>query len=438
QANPAEFGELAKIHSQDTASASAHGLIPPISMHVGDKEIERIAFGLKEGEVSPIVKVANTYIILKCDKHLPQTYVSPQNMDDARQRLTEKLHDEKLRAASTDLFKNLQNQAQVINVYNDPKLTQQYPGVAAQINGKQLTVAQLSEECIRRHGQDVLEGEINRKILLQELKRKKLQVTQQDLDDEIARAAINYGFVNKDGSPDFDRWQKSIEEGDGATVDLYIRDAVWPSVALKKLVADSVTVNEEDLKKGFDANYGERVEVLAIVVANNRIAQTVWEQARSLNNDEGFSQLAAQYSIDPVSRGNDGRVPPIRMHGGQPVIEKAAFALKPGDLSSIVAVEDKFVIMRCIGRTRPVVKDYKDVKDELMTDIEEKKMRIAMAKEFDRLKLAAQVDNFLAGTSQEGARKQTLVPLRNDSNVQPASATKPAQPRVGSLPARQQ
>lgn len=432
---PELFGELAKQHSEDTNSASAHGLIPPISMHVGSPEVEQAAFALKDGEVSEVIQIADSYLIIKCDKRLPETYIQGKDMADARQRLKEKVADDKLRAASTDLFKQLQDEAKVVNVYNDAELRQQHPGVAALINGKQLTIAQLSEECIRRHGGDVLDGEIHRKVLLQELKRKNMQVTQQDLDDEIARAAINYGYIKADGSPDLEKWQKSIEEGDGASIDLYIRDAVWPSVALKKLVGENVKVTEADMQKGFQANYGERVEVMAIVVGSNRVAQTVWEQARSLNNDESFGQLAAQYSIDPVSRGNDGRVPPIRMHGGQPMIENEAFKLKPGEISSIVAIEDKFIIMRCLGRTRPVVKDYKDVQNELYADLHEKMLRLAMAKEFDRLKENAQIDNYLTGTVQSGAKAKLLGPATTDSQVVPASGTRPvvATPRTGSV-----
>ena len=63
---------------------------------------------------------------------------------------------------------------------------------------------------------------------------------------------------------------------------------------------------------------------------------------------------------------------------------------------------DKYVILRCLGRTQPIVKDFNAVKDELYRDILEKKLRLAMAKEFDRLKESSQIDNFLAGTSQAG------------------------------------
>src|SRR4029079_8997144 len=81
-----------------------------------------------------------------------------------------------------------------------------------------------------------------------------------DIDAEVNRAADAYGFVTKEGKPDTERWLKSVTATPGATVDLYVRDAVWPSVALKKLVGTKVDVTDEDLRKGFESNYGERVE----------------------------------------------------------------------------------------------------------------------------------------------------------------------------------
>ncbi|MBI2480766.1 MAG: peptidylprolyl isomerase, partial [Planctomycetia bacterium] len=203
---------------------------------------------------------------------------------------------------------------------------------------------------------------------------------------------------------DIDTWLKTVTENDSVTVDLYIRDAVWPSVALKQLVGENVEVKDEDLRKGFESNYGERVEVLAIVLTNQRQANEVWDMARHNSTDKFFGELATQYSVEPVSRSNFGKVPPIRKFGGQPIVEEEAYKLEAGQLSGILNVGDKFVILRCLGRTKPVVQDFNAVKAENYKDIHEKKLRIAMADEFDRLKEAAQVDNFLAGTTQSGRK----------------------------------
>jgi parvulin-like peptidyl-prolyl isomerase len=406
---PEQFGALAKEHSEDQ-SASVHGLIPPIRKHVGDENIERTAFSLKEGEISPVIAVANQYVILQCEKQLPETYIAPQFRADAENRIRDRVQDQKLRMQAATLFQRLQDAAQVVNVYNDATLRKQLPGVAATINGQKISVEQLAEECIIRNGKAVLDGEINRRLLQQALKAKGQQVTEDDIDQEIARAADAYGYLQPDGTPDIQRWLQDVTKEEGTTIELYVRDAVWPSVALKKLVNQQVEVTEDDIQKGFVSNYGPRVEVLAIVLTDHRQAQKVWEMARDNPTDQFFGELAHQYSVDAVSRENFGRVPPVRQFGGRPELEKEAFGLKPGELSGIVASEDNYIIMRCTGHTTPVVANLDaEVRQELVKDIHEKKIRLAMAVEYDRLRAAAQVENYLAGTFQS-PRKTPAAP----------------------------
>jgi parvulin-like peptidyl-prolyl isomerase len=419
-ANPAQFGELSKQHSLDPGVAAAYGVIPPIRRNLGDAQLEQVAFSLQPGQISPVVKVANMYYILKCEEQIPAQVLPTPQLREQEQRLAEKIKENKLRVAAGEFFEQVQSQAQVVNVLNDPEKQKQMPGVAATVNGTTITLQQLAEECITRHGQDVLDGEINRKVLQQELKRRSATVDQPDIDAEVRRAADSFGFVTADGQPDVKRWLESVTESPGATVDLYVRDAVWPSVALKKLVGNRVEVTEEDLRRGFESNYGERVEALAIVLSDHRQAQKVWEMARNSPTDAVFADLALQYSVEPASRSNGGKVPPIRRHGGSPLIEEEAFKLKAGELSGIIAVDNQFVILRCLGRTKPVEVNFAEVKDELTKDIREKKLRVLMTREFDRLREAAQVDNFLTATSHAGARAS--VP-----SVLPATpATRPA------------
>lgn len=403
-ANPAKFGDLAKEFSEDANTAAARGIIPPIRKHIGYPEVEQAAFGLNEGEISQVIPVANQHLILMCEKHLPESYVASTQMEQIRTQLRDQIRDDKLRTAATDIFKKLQDESQVVNVYNDARLQQQMPGIAATINGRQIPTQQLADECLARHGKDVLEGEINRRMLLQELQKNRKSVADAAIHEEISRAADSYGYIKADGTPDVDTWLKTVTENDSVSVDLYVRDAVWPSVALKQLVGEKVEVKDDDLQKGFESNYGERVEVLAIVLTNQRQANEVWDMARHNPTEQFFGELATQYSVEPVSRSNLGKVPPIRKFGGQPIVEEEAFKLQAGQLSGILNVGDKFVILRCQGRTKPVVQDFNAVKGELYKDIHEKKLRIAMAEEFDRLKESAQIDNFLEGSSQSGRK----------------------------------
>ncbi|HEY2882003.1 MAG TPA: peptidylprolyl isomerase, partial [Pirellulales bacterium] len=192
RANPTleNFGALARKYSCDPPSASIEGRIMPIRRHMGDPSLEAVAFRLKDGEISPPVKVHDQFVMLYCEGH---TEPSTIKLEEVRGQLTEFVRENKLRNVAADVFKKLQNESQIVNVYNDPAKRAQMPGVAATINGKTITIRDLSEACVDRHGTEVLEMMIQRKLVEQELKRRKMVITQQDLDAEIARAAVSAG-----------------------------------------------------------------------------------------------------------------------------------------------------------------------------------------------------------------------------------------------------
>jgi parvulin-like peptidyl-prolyl isomerase len=405
KANPDNFGNLAKEFSEDAVSASLKGIIDPIRKHGSYDEVEQAVFAARDGEITPILHVAGQYVFLKREGAIA---ARPVPFEDAVPSLKEAIRQRKMYSASHEVFRKLQEQAAqrkaVQNVWNDPARQRQMPGVAATIYNARITIGELAEECIARHGLEVLEGMISRKILEQACKRQSLEVTDADIDAEITRAAAANVPNKPDGSPDVAAWLDLITKKQGLALDVYRHDVVWPSVALKELVGGKVQVTEADLRMGFEANYGPRVRCLAIVLNDLRRAQRAFESARANNTAEHFGDLAAEYSIEAGSRALRGEVPPIGMHGGQPEIEKEAFQLKPGELSGIIQIEgtDKFVILRCEGRTRPdstITFDNPVVRDEIYQHIREKKLRLAMADRFEQLHDEATVDNYLAQTS---------------------------------------
>lgn len=398
-ANPDEFGNLAKEHSED-ASASFKGLIQPIRKHGSYKEIEQAAFTMADGEISKVIPAGGQYVILKREGLLPGQKVS---YEQVAPRLEEAVRDHKLRSAAQDIFRQLQDRSVVDNVLNDPQKRRKMPGVAAVINGHKITISQLAEECIERHGPEVLEGTVNRKLIELACAKHKITVSEADIDKEILRAAEVSVPPKADGSPDVEAWLKLVTQQQGISVEVYRRDSVWPSAALKKLVGEKLWASpkelQEDLRKGYEANYGPRVRCLAIVLDNLRRAQQVWEKAQNNLTTEYFGELAAEYSIEPGSRALRGEVPPIQKHGGQPLLEKEAFALKPGELSGVIQVGQRYVILFCQGRTEPTGVGFEEVRDEVYRHVHQKKQRLAMAEEFQQLQQGATIDNYLAGTS---------------------------------------
>jgi len=330
-------------------------------------------------------------------------------MENVRAKLEESIKEEKLRDVASDLFKKLQDTATIQNVWNDPTLHDRLPGVVATINGDQILYDELAQECLLRYGKEVLEVEISHMLLQQALAAQNLTVNDQDLNAEIAHAAELAGVVDKQGKPDFAKWFEMATKEQDVSKEQYLRDSVWPSAALKKLTGGTVEVTKQDLDKGFAANYGERVRCRAIVLANMRRAQEVWAKARQNSSQDFFGDLAEQYSIEPSSRALRGEVPPIRRFGGQPQLEDVAFDLKPDELSGIIQIGERFVILKCEGRTDPVDVNPQEVHQILYQDIFEKKLRLAMSEQFEKIHSQARIDNYLANTSQSPERPKADV-----------------------------
>ena len=422
-ANPENFERLAKTFSLDLNSKSIGGLLPPVRRNFQLPEFEELAFKLKPGQVSEVFPIADKFLVLRCEKIFPAETLTPEQTALAHERLIEDISNTKLGESARRMLQHMQENTKVVNVMNDKTLSQQMPGVAATVDNVKILKNQVGEECITRFGADMLDTEINRTLLMQALKDSGLQVGQADLNAEISRAAQSIGHLNKDGSVNIEQWLAYVTKNDPSKEEFYIEDEVWPTVALKKLVAQTVEVSQADMDKGFEANYGPRVEVKAIVCNDHRGALKVWNMASANPTSEYFGELAHQYSIEPASKANFGAVPPIQKHGGRAELEKEAFKLQRGELSKVVQVGEHWIILYCLGRTEPVVTDFDAVKEELHNMILEKKMRLAMGVKFQSLRTEAQIDNFLAGTSQPG-RAAVDIARENSSNTRVPLANK--------------
>ena len=428
KANPGEFGRLAKEHSDDVPSARNEGVIMPIRKHLGDAAIERVAFGMKPGEVSEVIpvgeKVGRQYAILKCERQVEGQMEKFPLEGEVKRRLEEAVKDKKERVASAQVLEQLRREAKVTRVLGDPQLMQRFPGVAAIVAGRQVALAELTEECIRRHGVEALEGTISRLILVQNCRKEQVQVAKQDIDAEIGRAAKAMGVIDRAGQPDIKTWLDIVQREQGLGYDRYVNDVVWLTAALKKYVykmsPDAVQVTREDLKKGYEASFGPRAKCKAVVLNNQRSADEVWRLCREKGtNPIFFGQMAAKYSVEAGSKYLNGDVPPIQRHGGRPVLEEQAFRLKEGEMSGIIQVGDKFVILLCLGYTKPVEVKFDDVRQEIYDDLFEKKLRIEMARSFDQMMDGARIENFLANTRQAPKRPlpSTVAPGPGGTNT---------------------
>lgn len=268
----------------------------------------------------------------------------------------------------------------------------------ARVEKQLITWEMVARECMERYGEEVLEAIINRTIIQQACRERGVEVTTSEVNQKVSEVARTYNL-------DVKAWYTMLHSEQDLTPLQYQRDVIWPMLALRKIAGKTTQVSEADLQKAFESHYGPRANVLMIMLDRHRDANAVWNEAKA--NPDNFERLAQDRSVEPNSRSLGGKVPPIRKHVGNPQLVAAAFKLRPGEISPIVQLGTKFVILKGEGFTEPVVKSMTpEIRTELLKTLNEEKAQEAVAKVFSELKEKARVDNYLKRVTVGGNVKQ--------------------------------
>jgi peptidyl-prolyl cis-trans isomerase D len=103
---PNDFAKIAKAQSQDPGSAELGGDLGVVQKGVFVKPVEDAIYGLKEGEVSGLVRSEFGYHIIKITKVVPETQKS---LEDAKPEIVAELKKAKMSAKYTELAETFRN-----------------------------------------------------------------------------------------------------------------------------------------------------------------------------------------------------------------------------------------------------------------------------------------------------------------------------------------
>jgi peptidyl-prolyl cis-trans isomerase C len=161
---------------------------------------------------------------------------------------------------------------------------------------------------------------------------------------------------------------------------------------LVKVVTSNVTVPEEELKKYYqehetDFMLPEQIKVRHIMISATKEATTGEREKaqfkavtvlQRVNKGEDFAKLAAEFSDDQNSATKGGELAPFTLgKTNSEDFEKAAFALKIGEHSSVVTTPYGFHIIKLDERQEKRIAPFGDIRDfihnKLKTDLEQKK-----------------------------------------------------------------
>ena len=310
------------------------------------------------------------------------------------------------------------------------------------VNGEIITRQQLADECVARKGQEILDTLIARRLIEQEMKKKKKEITAAEIDEEIDRVAMGVGHVSREV------WLRTLDKERGISPATYARDIIYPSLALRKLAEPMVQVTDQDMKDAFEANFGPRLRCRMIMTNDIRKASEIWDEAKK--NPAGFEKLAQEKSLDSATRSFGGLLPdPIARHAvprevsdaafiqlvdGDPADKNPAHKPKDGDITGPIQVnEGAWVILKreALASGKSGSLNDPEVKNMLQVQMFDVKLKDSMNKLYEGLMVSAAIDNKLTGQIKEGHEEQNPDFQANlDKNVKMMSVageTKPGE-----------
>ncbi len=238
------------------------------------------------------------------------------------------------------------------------------------------------KEKLKDFKENVLDQLINEKLLLQEAKKKKIHVTEKEIEDGIAE--VKSRFKTEDEFKEELKKQNLTERGFKSHIKEQIMVIKLIDLEVKSKIESP---SESELKKFYEENRDkmvepEQVRVRHILIKVDKDASKN-ERQKALTKIKGillqakkgkdFAELAKKYSEGPsASQGGDLGF----FARGEMVkeFEDAAFSLKVGEISNIVKTKFGYHIIKCIGKKAKQKRDFEDVKDNIKSFLIQQKM----------------------------------------------------------------
>ena len=217
-----------------------------------------------------------------------------------------------------------------------------------------------------------------------EQKAEDLDLKISDSDVEKQMQTIKAQYFGKNGKCDeaCEKKYRAEIKKQGVT-DEQVREDVRASVVQNKIyekVTAGVTVSDKEIEQYYKKNKQNYVQpasrdVRHILVKKKALAESLYQRAKS---GENFAALAKKFSTDPGTKKQGGKLP-ISKGRQVPEFDKAAFALKTGEISQPVKTSYGWhVILALTGIKKQKVTPLSEVKPAISQQLLQQEKTDAM------------------------------------------------------------
>jgi foldase protein PrsA len=224
---------------------------------------------------------------------------------------------------------------------------------------------------------------IDQKLQMKKAAELGISVSDDELNSEIENAKKYFDSEEK-----FNEFLKE------QNMDLeYFKESTKRELIINKLtdkLAGNVTVPDEEVKVYYDTHQNEFISVKAsqILLDTKEEAEKILQRVKA---GEDFNELAKQNSKDPSAKENSGELGYFKQGDMVEPFEKAAFALKPGEISDIVQTDFGFHIIKAEDRK---LDKFEDVKEQLKTSMLTDKKNSEYDKLLEEMRKSAKIEKF--------------------------------------------
>jgi len=297
----------------------------------------------------------------------------------------------------------------------------------AYINNTQVvTMKDLGEYLIKREGAEKLELLVNKMIIEQACQKAGITVTAAEVDETLrsdlqgmsAGGALitEHDFVTKI----LRHYNKTLYE--------WKEDVIRPRLLMGKLCRSRVKVTDEDLRAAFDAYYGEKVACQIILWPKQEHAHVLEMYAKLRDDPAEFDRVAKSQASSSLAAKAGKVEPPFGRHTtGNEELEKAAFSLRVGEISSVIGTPQGDVIVK-LNEKIPARKNvnFDQERPKLEKEIIEKKVQAEIPVCFKELREKAQPNLLIKKLEREEDVQREARQLIQESDTGPARPQTPA------------
>jgi hypothetical protein len=225
-----------------------------------------------------------------------------------------------------------------------------------------ITREDLGEYLIARMGKERLAKLVNKRIIEHVCQQKGLEVTEAEIEADLAETLKGFSVNRND-------FVTKVLKPHNMTLYEWKEDAVRPRLLLTKLCRDRVQVTDEDLHNAFESYHGEKLECRIILWPLAEKSHVFLLYPKLRDSEDEFDRASRQQA-NPRLAATGGKIAPFGRHTtGNEEMEKAAFGLKPNEISQVIETPDGLVVIKCLQHIPPDGKKLEEVRDELTKDI---------------------------------------------------------------------